>query len=49
MVLETNMELSVRESDFPEKKFFSKNWENGPKMSQKEGFLNLLKNFFNFY
>ena len=30
--------------------FCLKNWENGPKMGQKHGFLNLLKHFvINFY
>ena len=53
MVLESHMKLCVAEPDFPEKKFSPKNWENGPKMDQKqffESFLNLLKNFvINFY
>ena len=44
------MKLGVTESDFPEKFFCPKNLENGPKMDQKEGFLNLLKKFvINFY
>ena len=34
------------EPDFPEF-FFPKNWENGPKMDQKQVFLNLLKSFIN--
>ena len=50
MVLETHMKLCVTEPDFPEKCFFPKKWENGPKVGQKQGFLNLLKNFaINFY
>ena len=51
MVLETHIKLCVTEPDFPEeKKFCPQNWENGPKMGQKHGFLNLLKNFvINFY
>ena len=36
----------VRDSRIFQKKIFcSKNWENGPKMDQKQGFLNKLKNF----
>ena len=31
--------------DFPEKKICPQNWENGPKMGRKHGFLNLLKTF----
>ena len=38
MVLETDVKLCMTELDFPEKIFYSKNWENGPKMSQKHGF-----------
>ena len=40
------MTLCVTELDFLKKKFFfwSQNWEKGPKMSQKQNFLNLLKN-----
>ena len=30
--------------DFLGKKFCPQNWENGPKIGQKQGFLNLLKN-----
>ena len=44
MVLETHMKLCVTEPDFSEKKKFGpKNWENRPKMGQKQDFLNLLK------
>ena len=50
MVLETHIKLCVTELDFPEKFFWLQDWENGPKMGQKHGFLNLLKNFvINFY
>ena len=50
MVLETHMKFCVTEPDFPEKKFLPQNWENGPKMGQKQDFLNLLKNLvINFY
>ena len=50
MVLETHMKLCVTEPDFPGKVFCLKNWENGPKIGQKQGFFNLLKNLFlNFY
>ena len=45
MVLETHMKLCVTEPDFLEKIFWPQNWENGPKMGQKMGFLNILKNF----
>ena len=45
MVLETHMNLCVTEPDFPEKSFCPQNWEIGPKMDQKQVFLNLLKNF----
>ena len=50
MVLETHMKLCVTEPDFLEKGFCPKNWGNGLKVSQKQGFLNLLKNVvINFY
>ena len=42
MVLETY--INLRDRAFLEKIFCSQNWENGPKMDQKQGFLNLLKN-----
>ena len=46
MVLEIHMNLCVTEPDFPEKFFFyPKNWENGPKMSQKQGFFEFIENF----
>ena len=38
LVLQTHIRLSVTEPDIPEKKIYSKNWENGPKTV-----LNLLK------
>ena len=44
MVLEIHMKLCATKPDFAEKKFLPQNWENGPKMGQKQGFLNLLKN-----
>ena len=44
-MLETHMKLCVTKPDFPEKLFCPQNWENGQKMSQKQGFLNILKNF----
>ena len=40
MVLETCMTLCVTDQ---EKNFCHQNWKNGPKMGQKQGFLNLLK------
>ena len=43
MVLETYMKLCVTEPDFPGNFFCPQNWENGPKMGQKQGFLNVLK------
>ena len=50
MMLETHMNLCVTESDFLENFFLPKMWENGPKMGQKQGFLNLLKDLvINFY
>ena len=45
MVVETYMKLCMTEPDFPEKNFVPKIGENGPKMGQKHGFLNLLKHF----
>ena len=43
------MKLCMTESDFPVKKF-PEDWENGPKMGQKQSFLNLLKKLvINFY
>ena len=45
MVLESHVKLCVTEVDFLGKIFFCpQNWENGPKMDQKQGFLNLLEN-----
>ena len=44
MVLETHMKLCVTEPDFPGKMFFLQNWENGPKIGQKQSFLDLLEN-----
>ena len=44
MVLEIHMKLCLTEPDFPEKSFCPKNWENSPKIGQKHGFLNILKN-----
>ena len=43
MVLETRMKLCMTEPDFPEKYFCPQNYENGPKMDQEQGFLNVLK------
>ena len=43
MGLETHMKLCVTELNFPENNSYPKNWENGPKMSQKQCFVNLLK------
>ena len=39
MVLETYIKLCMTEPDFLEKKFSPKNWESGPEMGQKQGFL----------
>ena len=50
MVLETDMKLCVTDPDFLEIFFCTRNWENGSKMGQKQGFLNSLKNLvFNFH
>ena len=50
MVLETHMKLYMTEPDFLEKVFCPKIWENGPKIGQKLGFLDLLKDLIiNFY
>ena len=55
MVLEIHMKLHVTEPDFlenapPPPKKKKQQRENGPKMGQKQGFLNLLKNLvINFY
>ena len=46
MVLESHMKFFVIEGNF----FDPENWENGPEMGQKQGFLNLLENLvINFY
>ena len=44
-MLETHVMLCVAEPDFLEKKncFTPKNWVNGPKMGQKQGFMNLVE------
>ena len=44
MILETYMQLCVKELNFLEKFFLPPDLENGSKMAQKQGFLNLLKN-----
>ena len=44
MVLESHVKLFVTEPDFLGKFFYPQNWENQPKMGQKQGFLNLLEN-----
>ena len=44
MVLESHVKLCVTESDFLRKKFCPKNWENVPKIGQKQGLFNLLEN-----
>ena len=43
MVLETHQKLCDR-AGFSRKKNSPQDWENGPKMGQKQGFFNLLKN-----
>ena len=45
------LKLRMTEPDFPGKFFLpKKNWENGPKMGQKQGVFNLLENLvINFY
>ena len=50
-MIETHIKLRVWQSRIFQKKMFChKNWENGPKMGQKQGFLDILKNFVvNFY
>ena len=40
MVLESHMKVCMTEPNF-----WPKNWENGSKMGQKQGFFNLLKKF----
>ena len=35
-MLECHVKLCVTEQDFSEKNFLPKNWENGPKMGQKQ-------------
>ena len=45
MMLETYMKLCVQSWIFQKNFFYPQNWENGTKMGQKHGFLNLLKNF----
>ena len=44
MILETYMQLCVKELNFLEKFFLPPDLGNGSKMAQKQGFLNLLKN-----
>ena len=44
IVLESRLKLCMTELNFLENIFFPQNWENGPKIWQKQGFLNLLKN-----
>ena len=39
MVLESHVKLCITDPDF-----LVKNWKNGPKMGQKQGFFNLLEN-----
>ena len=46
MVLEIHVKLCVTEPDFPKIIFCPQNWENRPKMGQKQVFLNLLQNLF---
>ena len=45
MILEIHMKLCVTEPDVPEKNLLLQNWENEPKIGQKQGFLNVLKMF----
>ena len=50
IVLQSYVKLFVTELVFPGKFFFPKNWENGPKTGQKQGFFNWLENLaINFY
>ena len=42
-VLETHMKFCVKSWIFWKKNFGPKNWENGPKIDQKQGFFNVLK------
>ena len=44
MVLESHLKLCMTELDFLGNFFCPQNLENGPKMGQKQGFLNLLGN-----
>ena len=44
-MLETHMKLCVTEPDFPVKNFCPENWENGPKMGQKQGFFEYIEQF----
>ena len=39
MLLETYMKFGMTEPDFHGKIFCPQNWENEPKMGQKQGFL----------
>ena len=43
LVLETHIKLCMTEPDFLDNFFLTQNLENGPKMGQKQGFFNLLK------
>ena len=43
VLLETRVKLLVTEPDFLGKKICPQDWESGPKMDQKQGFLNFFK------
>ena len=50
IVQQSHVKLCMTELVFPVKFFFPKNWENGPKKGQKQGFFNWLENLaINFY
>ena len=49
-MLETHLKFCMAELDFLGERICPQNWGNGPKMCQKQGFLNLLENLIiNFY
>ena len=45
MMLEPHLKFGVAEADSPEKMFCPKNWENGLKISQKQGFFEYIEKF----
>ena len=45
MVLESHMKLPMTEPDILEKKFYSLNWENRPKIGPKTEFFEFIEKF----